>query len=147
MTAHKPGFSLQTFLPYRVAVLAERLSRDLARLYTERFGISIPEWRVLACLLDGGDVTARQVTDVTPMDKVMVSRAVTSLVERGFVHRRRHPADARSLILTLTAEGQATASAIAETALAYEHDILKGWNVEDLAVLDRMIDRLSGGKG
>jgi len=36
---------LETFLPYRLSVLANEVSTRLASVYAERFGLTIPEWR------------------------------------------------------------------------------------------------------
>ena len=43
-----PVLELDQFLPYRLSVLANRLSRDLSRLYAERFDLTIAQWRVMA---------------------------------------------------------------------------------------------------
>ena len=41
---------LEHFLPYRLSVLSNRISQTIAETYVERFGIAIPEWRVIAVL-------------------------------------------------------------------------------------------------
>ena len=40
---------LDRFLPYRLSVLSNRISQDIARVYGERFGLNVTEWRLLAC--------------------------------------------------------------------------------------------------
>ena len=74
------ALELGTFLPYRLSVLANRVSRELAALYGERFGIAIPEWRVIAVLGQHTDVSADFVCARTDMDRVTVSRAVARLL-------------------------------------------------------------------
>jgi hypothetical protein len=56
-----PRLDLDRFLPYRLNVLASRVSADLARVYEHRFGISIPEWRVLAHLAQNGQISVREI--------------------------------------------------------------------------------------
>ncbi|MEO6657324.1 MAG: MarR family transcriptional regulator, partial [Arenimonas sp.] len=41
---------LDRFLPYRLSVLSNRVSQDIAQLYQERFNLNITEWRVIAVL-------------------------------------------------------------------------------------------------
>ena len=41
---------LPGFMPYQLAVAADVVGKRLARLYADRFGLSIPEWRVIAVI-------------------------------------------------------------------------------------------------
>ena len=56
-----PGLQLEHFLPYRLSVLSNRISQDIARLYGDRFGLGITEWRVVAVLGRHSDISAREV--------------------------------------------------------------------------------------
>jgi DNA-binding MarR family transcriptional regulator len=67
---------LDRFVPYKLSVLSNRVSDAIARHYSERFGLSIPEWRVMAVLGQKPGLSARDVAARTAMDKVQVSRAV-----------------------------------------------------------------------
>ena len=73
-------------MPYRLSVLTNRVSNAIARHYSERFSLSIPEWRVIAVLGQTPGLSAREVAERTAMDKVQVSRAVQSLL----MHYREH---------------------------------------------------------
>ena len=66
--ADRPALALERFLPYRLSVLTNTVSRAIARLYDERFGLSIPEWRVRAALGRYGQLTASEICRVTAMD-------------------------------------------------------------------------------
>ena len=90
---------LDDFLPYRLNVLAKRVSRELARRYEAQFGISIPEWRVMAILGREQPLSSNDIVERSAMDKAKVSRAVTSLVEAGLLSRDTHPSDQRLLRL------------------------------------------------
>ena len=78
---------LERFVPFRLNRLAAEVSRALARVYGERFGIDIPEWRVIATLGDRGRARAQDIALSTRMHKSMVSRAVARLMELGWVAR------------------------------------------------------------
>jgi len=79
---------LEHFLPYRLSVLSNRISQEIARLYADRFQLNVTEWRLLAVLGRYPDLTATELVERTAMDKVAVSRAVASLVADGRLTRK-----------------------------------------------------------
>src|SRR5437762_1693246 len=87
--------ALDRFLPYRLSVLSNRISQDIAELYAARFALSVTEWRVLAVLGRYPDISASEVAERTAMDKVAVSRAVATLLRDGRLKRRIHAGDRR----------------------------------------------------
>lgn len=134
---------LDRFMPYKLAVLSSRISEALARAYRAQFGVSIPEWRVLAVLgreqpLSAGEVAAR-----TRMDKVKVSRAVATMERKGLLHRKTDPQDQRIARLALTAEGRASCRGIAALAQLFEQDLLAGLAPASRGELDRALDGMS----
>lgn len=133
---------LDRFLPYRLSVLANTVSRAIARLYADRFGITIPEWRVLAILGDSGPASSADVRARTAMDKVQVSRAIQRLVDARLVSRRTDPADRRRATVAMTARGLAVYREIVPLALSREAILLDGFTAEERQLLDRLLDRL-----
>jgi DNA-binding MarR family transcriptional regulator len=141
--AQEGELRLERFLPYRLSVLANLVSRSLARVYEERFGLSVPQWRVIAVLARFPGLSANAVADKTAMDKVTVSRAVAGLLAQGRVERRLDSADRRRSALRLSRRGEAVYRAIAPVALSYERDLLRGLAAEEKATLDRLLGELS----
>lgn len=117
-------FELDTFLPYQLAVAAARVSRDFAAIYRDRFGLSIPEWRVMAHLGQSGSVSVREIHLKVDMDKSKVSRAAARLEEAGLVTKAVNPADRRLVALELTAAGRDMIAEIAPLARAFEAGVL-----------------------
>ncbi|WP_341703338.1 MarR family transcriptional regulator [Ferrovibrio sp.] len=134
---------LEKFLPYRLSVITNRISGALSRHYAARFGISIPEWRVIANLGRHPGLSANQVSERSAMDKVTVSRAVAALERKGLLDRMRDDGDKRRSHLTLSAAGQAVYGEIAPLALGFERDLLTALEPEEAAQLDRIIDKLN----
>ena len=116
---------LGDFLPYRLSVLANRLSRDLARLYADQFDIAITEWRVMAVLARHPDIAADEVCRLTEMDKVAVSRAIRRMRSKRLVNRRTHSADRRRSMLRLSTGGERTYRRIVPLAIAFERQLLE----------------------
>ena len=93
--ARPPKLHLEKFLPYRLSVLSNTVSSAIAAAYFMNFGLSIPEWRVMAVLASTPGLSAAEVTARTAMDKVAVSRAVAALQAQSARPRHARPAGAR----------------------------------------------------
>lgn len=133
---------LDRFLPYLLVVLASRTSRSLAAVYEARFGISIPEWRVLAHLAQNRDVSVREIHERVDMDKSKVSRAAARLEAAGLIEKRAGAADRRLVALGLTAAGEATFAAIVPLALAHERELLSVLEPGERAVFTAAVGKL-----
>lgn len=118
-------FDLDTFLPYQLDVVASRISREFAQIYRERFGISIPEWRVLAHLSHSGFVSVREIHLKVNMDKSKVSRAAARLEQSGLVKKSVNTVDRRLVSLELTDAGHALVEEIAPVARTFERRVLE----------------------
>ena len=133
---------LDRFLPYRLSVLSNRISQDIARLYAARFALSVTEWRVLAVLGRYPDLSANEVAERTAMDKVAVSRAVAALIRDGRLKRRVHAGDRRRSVLELSAKGYKIYDEVAPLALAYEQRLLEGLRDDERAALNRLLTQM-----
>jgi len=133
---------LEDFLPYRLAVLSSTVSTTVAKAYDKRFGVSIPEWRVIAVLGRFPGLSAVEVAERTLMDKVAVSRAVTKLIKNGRIDREFDDTDKRRSILNLSEDGKKLHDEIAELALQFERDLLLGFSAEELENLNNIMVRL-----
>ena len=133
---------LKNFLPYRLSVLSNRISSAIAREYSQRFGLGVTEWRVMAVLGRNRGLSANQVAKRTAMDKVAVSRAVASLIAAGRLLREFDENDRRRSVLRLSAAGYAVYDEVAPLALAFEKHVLDGMPGDERALLFRLLDRL-----
>jgi DNA-binding MarR family transcriptional regulator len=138
----EPSLKLDTYLPYRLSVASNAVSGLIARAYQDRFGLTIPQWRVICVLAEDRRMTQGQIVGRTFMDKVTVSRAVQGLASRHLVDRSEHHADGRSHMLALTPEGRRLFSEIAPMALAYEAALISGLAPEEVMLLRRLLSRL-----
>ncbi|MBP7064555.1 MAG: MarR family transcriptional regulator [Ferrovibrio sp.] len=124
--------------------MTNRISGALSRHYAERFGIGIPEWRVIANLGRQPEMSANEVVERSAMDKVTVSRAVAALEQKGLLLRSRDSGDKRKSQLRLSPRGEAVYAEIVPLALGFERDLLAQLTPEERAVLERVIDKLTG---
>ncbi|MCC5811097.1 MAG: MarR family transcriptional regulator [Ectothiorhodospiraceae bacterium] len=138
----RPELDLTQFLPYRLNHLADRISQGLSTIYSERFGITIPEWRVLAWISHREVLTAKQICDFTGMDKARVSRAVQGLEGRGLISRTPSDRDQRLQFLRLTGAGEALLSELIPAAHAWEADVVATLSAAEYRDLFNAIGKL-----
>ncbi len=136
---------LEHFLPYRLSVLSNRISQTIAETYAARFGIAIPEWRVIAVLGQHPGLSANGVAERTAMDKVAVSRTIARLLERGVVQRDTHGDDRRRSVLELSQAGYGIFDEVVPLALARERELLAHFSAEDRGQLDVLLSKLDCG--
>jgi len=138
----RPLLELERFLPYRLNIVAESVSRALSRLYAERYGIGIPEWRVIATLGQYERMTAKEVGAHSRMHKTKVSRAVAALEGKGLAARTLNEDDMREAFLTLTERGRRIYRDLAPRALAFERALDAGLGARERAHLDALLRKL-----
>ena len=131
LSAEKRGdavtrFVLDDFLPYQLAVLANRVSRDFSRLYRSRYGISIAEWRIVAHLSQAqGPVSVGEICRRVELEKSKVSRAASRLHEKGFVLKVPSQTDRRLVELSLTEAGHDMIRTLAPLAASFQEELLQ----------------------
>ena len=133
---------LAEFLPSRLSVTSNAVSQRIAQEYRNRWGLSVPEWRVMAVLGDSGPHTQRELTSMTIMDKVAVNRACKVLEDRGLAVRRPNAQDGRSHLLELTAEGGAMHGQIMPLALAMERRLFARFSDEEVEAFRSLLGRV-----
>ena len=134
--------NLDHFIPYRLSVLTNRVSSAIARHYSDRFGLTIPEWRVMAVLGQTPGLSAREVAVRTAMDKVQVSRAVTSLLSAKRLTRTAHAHDGRVAHLALSSKGRAIYDEVVPLALSLEERFLSALTTRERESLDSLLTKL-----
>lgn len=134
---------LEEFLPYRLNVLASLVSQALSRIYVERYGIGVPEWRVLVTLGQYGVMTGKAVGIHSHMHKTKVSRAVAELDKRKLISRRANRADLREAFLSLTPSGRAIYEDLAPGALAFANRLSEVVDPADRPAFERAMERLT----
>ena len=133
---------LDDFLPYRLSITSNAVSDLIARSYRTRFGLKIPEWRVMAVLGEVESATQRELVASTAMDKVTVNRATKALDDRGLVGRAPNKADGRSHHLALTEEGRALYEEIVPLALAIEEQLVSVMGAGEADKLSETLKKL-----
>lgn len=134
--------ALHEFTPYKLAVVANRVSQSIGSLFEQQYGLQIPEWRILMTLHSYGPLAPNEVVEHTSMDKGRVSRAQRRLVELDLVAASNDPRDGRRLVLFLTRTGVKMCGSIIPHARETEAWFLSVLTPTDRRTLDKILSRL-----
>jgi DNA-binding MarR family transcriptional regulator len=118
------SLELAGFVPYRLNRLAAGVSKHLSEIYRERFGLDIPEWRVMATVGSRHGCTARFIAESTRMHKTRVSRAIAHLEGRELIERASSAADRREREVRLTKSGRRMYLELVPLVLERERELL-----------------------
>ncbi|CDK97634.1 Putative transcriptional regulator [Magnetospirillum gryphiswaldense MSR-1 v2] len=124
-------------------MLNEQVSRSLAALYSDRFGLTPPEWRAMAVLAGFQPLSANGICQRTNMDKVRVTRAIARMIEAGLVSRQEDETDRRYVSLRLTAKGAEVYGQILPLVQAREAEILSTLSADEITALDTILRKLT----
>jgi len=134
---------LEQFLPYQLNVVSSLVSQALSRVYAQRYGIGVPEWRVLVTLGQHPMMTGKAIGAHTHMHKTKVSRAVAILEKRRLLGRRPNREDKREAFLSLTAAGRNIYEELAPHALDFAARLTEILTPADREAFNRALAQLT----
>lgn len=130
---------LSEFLPFRLSLASNLVSRRIADTYEREYGLTMTQWRVMAVLGETPGLTGTELVSRTALDKVAVSRAAAALVTRGLLERQAEPQDGRRSTLYLTDEGLKVYKDVIPQAVKFEQDLLAALPEDTRKALDRAL--------
>ena len=134
--------NLERYLPYRLSILSNRISANIADTYSDKFGLSVTEWRIMAVVGEYPNISADQVSVKTQIEKSMLSRAITKLLQRNLLEREFDPKDKRRSMLRLTTTGISVYDEVVPISYDYERQLLKCFSDTEKDQISELIDRL-----
>ena len=133
---------LESFWPFQLGVVANRVSQSIAKIIEQKFDLHIPEWRMLVALANHAPCSANDVADRTSMDRARVSRAQQRLVDLKLITVEDDPVDKRRVVLRLTNQGRQITEAIVPDALRTADWLIEALAAEDRRRLERILLKL-----
>lgn len=133
----------EDFLSFKLGRLYSLIQREVTSRYLEPSGLTHPEWRLLARLSAFPALEMRELTRINLMDKAAISRAVDSMIEKGYVDRRVDPMHAKRRIIAVTASGRRLLRKVFPAAQKEQAALLRLLSIEERQVLDRVLVRLT----
>lgn len=137
-----PSLNLDTFLPFELAVIANRVSYMVGKIFDEKYGLQIPDWRILVTLERDGKLAPNQIVQKTSMDKARVSRAQRRLSDMGLVTVVDNPNDGRRKMLELSSKGRAMCEEIVPEAIRREKWLMDSLSPAEQVALHSILKKL-----
>ena len=131
------------FLGFRIGRLNTLIHRDVTAKYLEPNGLSLPEWRVLARIARHSSLEMRELSRINLMDKAAISRAVDSLLAKGYTERHTDPAHAKRRIVAITPAGRRLMRKVLPQAQREQAALLRLMSPDERQVLDVVLARLT----
>ena len=142
------ALDLFRFAPFRLNRLAAEVSSALSSEYRERYGLDIPEWRVMATLgFRNEPSSAQYIAHCTRTHKSTISRAVTALMARQLVERVENAHDRREFQLRMTSKGRALYQQLIPRLLRREQEILSCLSAAERRDFARLLGKIEKSLG
>ncbi|PAJ72780.1 hypothetical protein CJF42_19450 [Pseudoalteromonas sp. NBT06-2] len=138
---HKP-LILNKFFPYRFSILQQAISENIASVYTGEFDLSRHEWRILAILGEQSGLSAKQITLLTSLEKMQISRAINSMRSNELIKETVNIKDKRFTQLYLTDKGQKIYQILVPRVLNKEKELLTALSKDEQKKLNQLLDKL-----
>lgn len=135
-------FNLHDFLPYQVRVFYNDVSMSIANIYSKEHKLSKSDWRTMVNLWPDNSLSARNIVDVSSMDKVSVSRAVARMTKRKLLNQEKDEKDGRVVLLTLSEQGKLICDDIIRKAQKVEAKMIEGFSPEEQQQLSSLMQRV-----
>jgi len=136
------------FVPFRLNRLGAEVSAALSSEYRDRYGLDIPQWRVIATLGFRDEAcSAQYISQCTRTHKSTISRAVSELLSRGMLERVESEIDRREFRLRLTPDGKALYEELIPRLLRREREILACLSAEERREFSRLLGKIEDGLG
>ena len=135
---------LEDFIPYRLNRIGAAISEQLRGVYGRKYGLTVPEWRVLATLGQFERLTAKAIGAHSSMHKAKVSRAVRALEERRWLARSQNPNDRREEYLVLTSAGHQAYAAVIPDMMEFQARLRRKLGAGKTSAVLAALDALEG---
>ncbi|MDT8998876.1 MarR family transcriptional regulator [Paucibacter sp. APW11] len=125
---------------------AGSLLREVARMYTRAQRVvadccrtTSTQCHLLTELARSGPLPLSELGTRLSLEKSWVSRAVEGMVSRGMVSKEPNPNDARSWLVTLTADGERTVRELNATLDSHAAQLLDALDADERASVERSL--------
>jgi MarR family transcriptional regulator for hemolysin len=124
-----------------------RAARDITRAFDDALaeaGGSQPIWLVLISLKTRRLASQRELADAVGIREATLTHHLNAMDASGLITRRRDPENRRVHLVALTPAGEKAFFRMRTAALAFNARLQAGFEEEELAEFERVLDRLRG---
>ena len=116
------GF-VESYLLYLLAAASDKASAQFHARVRDS-GLRVPEWRVLAILVDRDGAMITRLADIALIEQSRLTRIINQMDERALVRRKSDENDGRRVRVFLTSKGRRLAHSLIQDARRHEQGLL-----------------------
>lgn len=136
-------FTPEDSIAHFFTVISNRVSHLLAKMYRDRYQLTVVGWRLLAIIRNHAPLSAKSLADFSAMDQVSITRALDQLVGKKLVSRRTDRSDRRRVVLRLTKQGEAVYNDIVPLSYAADKAILSVLSEDERHLIREMVHKVA----
>jgi MarR family transcriptional regulator for hemolysin len=126
----------------KLTVIARHLRQRFDQT-VEHDGLTRAKWRVIVAAARSAGTTQRAIAAKLEITEVTAGHLIDRLCADGYLERREHPKDRRAYCIHLTPAAKPLLGRLEEVAKIHESEAFAGFDAEDLARLDQLLDSVS----
>ena len=143
LSAWGDGLTVDNFLTTLMSQVVNALRRTVTLPYVQQFGLTVPEWRLLALLAHAKSLPFAELVIQSTSDKALVSRTLRILENRGFVDLQSQGNTPRKkLICSITVAGDALHDKVIPLARRSQAQALRVMSPDERRVVYQALKRV-----
>lgn len=129
--------------PGRLISIIYRKNQVFWTQYLKDYDITSAEYPILIALNKGDGITQEEIASRQSLDKSAVTRIIKSLLEKGFIERKKDHEDLRCNRIYLTEKGHAAWEPIKAGMEEWNRIISKHLNLEEVQEVVRILSQMA----
>ena len=134
-----PEFDLEASFGFVVNQVGRRMTRELNQ-QLQPFGVTVPQWLVLAVLWQQDGLAQNVIADLTGSDRPTLTAMLKLMTAQGLVRRDRDEEDNRYQRVYLTPAGQRLRGELPPLAVMVNEAAMAGLSPQDRATLMSLLN-------
>ncbi len=126
---------------------ANQYKQTTSRIFLKQFGVGSMDWRVLVVLYRNPEISSKMIVSIIKVDKAAVSRTLSRLEKRGYVHCQADADDERVKVWRLSDTGTDLHNRMLKVSVEIYQRVLSRLDARQLdqfrATLDQLIESIA----
>jgi DNA-binding MarR family transcriptional regulator len=135
-------FNIEALFTYRLHVLKKQTDRTMGDAFEAALSLSLTEARLLVSVGAFGPLSVSDLGRASNLDRSQASRATDVLERKGLLAKTLNEADARGVLVALTAQGRSTYRRATAISKAANESILAALSEHEREVLANVLEKL-----